>query len=138
MVQPLNNLSINERKYPTLQLGVVLTLLLTLGACASAPMAPSVSLQAAEQAITTAEQDQVADYASYDLSQARDKLAAAKVAVQKEEMVLAKRLAEQSLVDAQLATAKTSEIKAGKINQEMQESTRTLQEEMDRGTGINQ
>lgn len=135
MVQILKSLSSKKRIYPTLPLGVVLALSLTLSACASAPMAPTLSLQAAEQAITTAEQDQVAEYASYDLSQAREKLAAANVAVQKKEMVLAKRLAEESLVDAQLATAKTGESKAEKINLEMQESTRTLKEEMGRGAG---
>jgi len=120
------------------KIGVALTLLLTLGACASAPVAPSGSLQAAEQAIATAEQARVADYASLELSQAREKFAAAKVAVQKEEMALAKRLADESLVDAQLATAKAGELKARKVNEDMKDSTKTLKQEMDRNTGTPQ
>ena len=135
MVQTLDISNPKKRKFAILSLGLVLTFSLTLGACASVPMAPTASLLAAEQAITTAEQDQVADYASYELSQAREKLAAANVAVQKKEMALGKRLAEESLVDAQLATAKTDESKAAKVNLEMQESTKTLKSEMDRGAG---
>ena len=110
--------------------------LLTLAACASTPQAPTQSLQAAEQAINTAEQTRVEGYAALELSQALDKLAAAKTAVQKKNMILAKRLADESLVDAELATARAGEIKAKKINDAMKESTETLKQEMDRNTGI--
>ncbi|MFU8763371.1 MAG: DUF4398 domain-containing protein [Haliea sp.] len=119
----------------SLRLATVLAGVLVLGACASAPQAPNRSLQAAEQAIATAEQARVADYASLELSQAREKLAAARRAVQKEEMLLAERLADEALVEAQLATAKASEVKARKVNEDMQESTRTLILEMDRDAG---
>lgn len=117
---------------------VVMASLLALGGCASAPIAPTEALQAAEQAINTAEQARVADHASLELSQARDKLAAAKTAVQEEEMVRAKRLADESLVDAQLAIAKAGEVKAKKVNVDMQESTNVLKQEMDRNTGTQQ
>jgi hypothetical protein len=119
----------------SLRLAAVLTGVLVLGACASAPQAPNRSLQAAEQAIATAEQARVADYASLELSQAREKLAAARRAVHKEEMLVAQRLADEALVEAQLATAKASEVKARKVNEDMQESTRTLILEMDRDAG---
>ncbi len=122
-------------KSPSLRLAVVLAGVLALGACASAPQAPNRSLQAAEQAIATAEQARVADYASLELSQAREKLAGARRAVHQEEMIVAERLADEALVEAQLATAKASEIKAKKINDDMQESTRTLILEMGRDTG---
>jgi adenine-specific DNA glycosylase len=121
-----------------LRLGIVLAGLLFLGACASTPQAPTRSLQAAEQAIASAEQARVADYASLELSQAREKLAAARVAAQREDMVVAQRLADEALVGAQLATAKAGEIKAKKVNEDMKESTRTLINEMDRNTGARQ
>lgn len=121
-----------------LRLGTVLAGLLLLGACASTPQAPTQSLQAAEQAIATAEQARVADYASLELSQAREKLAAARDAVRKEQMVLAQRLADEALVDAQLATAKAGEIKAKEVNEDMKESTRTLIHEMNRDSGTRQ
>lgn len=122
----------------SLRLSAVLAGLLLIGACASAPQVPNRSLQAAEQAIATAEQARVADYASLELSQAREKLAAARVAVQQEEMVVARRLADEALVEAQLATARAGELKAKEINEDMKESTETLKHEMDRETGTRQ
>lgn len=120
--------------WPALRLGIVVGSLLTLAACASTAPAPNQSLMAAEQAITTAEQARVADYASIELSQARDKLAAAQTAVQQEDMALAKRLADEAMVEAQLATARAGELKAKKVNDDMKESTATLQQEMDRNS----
>ena len=124
--------------FGSLRFAAVLASVLVLGACASAPQAPNRSLQAAEQAIATAEQARVADYASLELSQAREKLAAARRAVHKEEMVVAQRLADEALVEAQLATARAGEIKAKKVNDDMKESTRTLILEMRRDTGTRQ
>jgi len=105
----------------TVRLAAALIGLLTLAACASAPVAPTQSLQAAKDAITTAEQARVADYASLELSQARDK-----------------RLADESLLDAQLATARAGELKAKKVNEDMKEGTKVLKQEMDRNTGNQQ
>jgi hypothetical protein len=120
--------------WSALRLGIVVGSLLTLAACASTEPAPNQSLMAAEQAITTAEQARVADYASIELSQARDKLAAAQTAVQQEDMALAKRLADEAMVEAQLATARAGELKAKIVNDDMKESTATLQQEMDRNS----
>lgn len=122
-------------KFTTLRFAAALAGILVLSACASAPQAPNRSLQAAEQAIAAAEQARVADYASLELSQAREKLAAARVSVQKEEMAIAERLADEALVEAQLATARAGEAKAKKVNDDMQESTRTLILEMGRDAG---
>jgi hypothetical protein len=116
-----------------LTLGAVL---LSLAACASTPMPPTQELQAAESAITNAEQARVADYASQDLNQAREKLAAANIAVQKREMIQARQLADESRVSAELATAKASMTKAQQVNEEMQKSITTLKQEMQRNTGV--
>jgi hypothetical protein len=118
-----------------LTLGAVL---LSLAACASTPMPPTQELQAAELAITNAEQARVADYASQDLNQAREKLAAANIAVQKREMLQARQLADESRVSAELATAKASMTKAQQVNEEMQKSITTLKQEMQRNTGVQQ
>ena len=119
----------------TLMCGLFIAGLLTLGACASAPQPPVESVQAAELAITNAEQARVADYASLELNQAREKLMAARKAVQQEDMVLAQRLADESRVKAELASAKAEMIKAKAVNDEMQDSINTLKEEMRRNTG---
>ena len=100
-------------------------------ACASVPP-PTIALQAAEQAISNAEQARVADYASPELSAARQNLAAAHTAVKDEKMTLAERLAEQAKADAELATAKSAAAKAAVINDDMRKGNTTLKQEMQR------
>lgn len=107
----------------------------TLVGCASTPVPPTAELQAAELAIRNAEQARVADYAAAELKQAREKLAAANTAVQKEEMVRATYLAEESKVSADLASARTQMAKAKAVNDEMQASLDTLKQELQRNTG---
>ncbi len=114
--------------------GVALFLAIT--ACASAPVPPNRELQAAQTAIDSAEQARVADYASPELGQAREKLSAARAAVQQEDMDSARRLAEQSQVDAQLALARAQATKARLVNEEMLKSTNSLKVEMQRNTGV--
>jgi hypothetical protein len=104
-------------------------------ACASTPQPPTVALEAAELAIAYAEQMRVEDHASPELSEARDKLAAARSAVQQEQMVRALHLAEQARVDAELAAARAEEFEARTVNEEMLEGIDTLKEEMQRNTG---
>lgn len=114
--------------YSTTLMGLFL-----LTACASTPP-PNQALQAAEQAIATAEQARVADYASPELSEARDKLTASRAAIQQKNMVLAQRLADESRADAQLASAKAEAAKAKVVNDDMQKSNVTLKQEMQRNT----
>lgn len=108
---------------------------LAFGACASAPQPPARAMQAAESAIATAEQARVADYASAELTLARQKLTGARQAVRNEEMLKAEYLAEESRVHAELASARAEEIKARAVNEEMQRSIDTLKQEMQRVTG---
>jgi len=116
-------------------IGTAVAGLLLLSGCASAPVPPTADLQAAEQAIASAERARVADYASVELSEARDKLSAARLAVQEEKMVQAQRLAQQARVDAELAYAKAEVAKARVVNEQMQKGTDTLKQEMQRTTG---
>lgn len=117
-----------------LAVGAAIVLLMT--ACAAAPVPPTNELLAARTAIESAEQARVADYASPELSEARDKLSAANAAVQLEEMTIARRLAEQSQADAQLALAKSQATKARLVNEEMLSSTNSLKVEMQRNAGV--
>jgi len=111
------------------------TFALMLSSCASKPLPPTQALQAAELAISNAEQARVADYASQELVEAREKLTAARLAVEKEDMVGAHRFAEQARVDAELALAKQNAAKAKAVNEEMQKGISTLKQEMNRNTG---
>lgn len=119
--------------------GVVLLIAIAgLAACSSAPLPPTSELQAAQLAIASAEQDQVADYALPELNEARKSLDAARVAVSNEDMVLATYLATESAANAQLASARTQMLKAQAVNEEMQKSIDTLKLELQRTSGASQ
>ena len=115
-----------------------ITGLLVLCACASTPPAPTASLQEARHAIGTAEQAEAGRYAPGDLNDARANLASADNAVTAQRMYAAQRLAEESTADAELATAKTADIKANDVNTEMKRSTAILIDELQRSSGVPQ
>ena len=104
-----------------------------LGACATTPPAPpTASLNAARQAITNAEQADARQYASTELDEANQKLAMANRAVTTESMIEADRLAQESRVVAELASARTESAKAAEINREMGRGADALNEELRR------
>jgi hypothetical protein len=107
---------------------------LALAACASTPP-PTASLQAAQQAIVTAEQATAGQYASGELGEARAELVSANAAVTDQHMVLAERFANESRAEAQLAYAKTAYVKAQAINDDMARSNGVLNEELQRNSG---
>ena len=103
-----------------------------LGACASAPPAPDSALDAAKVAISNAEKADAGQFASAELGEARAKLALADNAVRDEKMIAAERLAQESRVEAELASARTAAAKAAAVNQEMERGADALTEEMQR------
>lgn len=107
---------------------------LLMSGCSSTPKAPTDALQAAELAIANAEQDRVADYASPELSQAREKLLNAKLAVEKEQMTRARWYAEESKASADLASARAAAAKAKAVNDELQKGNAVLEQELQRNT----
>jgi len=117
--------------------GLGLISVLLLAACTTLPE-PTVALAAAEQAIATADRARVADTALPDLSEAREKLTAARGAVQDSRMAEGERLALESRVAAELASARVEAAKAKAVNDEMKRSTDTLTQEMQRKTGARQ
>jgi hypothetical protein len=110
---------------------------LALAACASAPP-PTASLQAAQQAIVTAEQANAGRYAAGELGEARAELTSANAAVSDQHMIMAERLANESRTEAQLAYAKTAYVKAQAINDDMAHSNGALIEEIQRNSGDKQ
>lgn len=117
-------------------IGVGGALLLT--ACASTPPEPTLAMHAAEQAINTADKARVPDAASPELSEARNKYSAALTAVHDDKMDEARRLAFESRVDAELASAKFETAKAQAVNDEIRNSTVMLGQEMQRNSGVKQ
>jgi hypothetical protein len=138
MKQKTQAMKLRPGGHQRLRIAIPLVGVLTLVACMSKPLPPTEELKAAEQAIGHAEQARVADYASPELQEAREKLTAARNAIRKEDMTLAKRMAEQSRVEAELALAKAEAAKARVVNEEMKKGTRSLEQEMQRNTGVQQ
>jgi hypothetical protein len=121
-----------------LRLAVGFTGVLVLAACASMPPAPTANLQAAQQAIATAERGEAARYSPGELSEAHTKLASAETAVADKKMVAAEHLADESRAEAELASARTSVAKTNAVNEEMKRSNGTLIDEMKRVSGDKQ
>ena len=107
-------------------------ILMLVGACASTPPAPESALDAARVAISNAEKADAGRFAGAELGEARDKLALADTATRNENMVVAERLARESKVQAELASARTAAAKAASVNEEMGRGADALAEEMQR------
>ncbi len=110
---------------------------LLLSACASTPE-PTLAMSAAEQAINTADRTRTADTASPELTEAHVKLAEAQTAIHDDRMNEARRLALESRVDAELASAKFATTKEQAVNDEIRHSTTMLGQEMHRNSGVTQ
>jgi hypothetical protein len=106
--------------------------ILFVGACSSTPPAPTASLAAARTAIVSAEKADAGRYAAAELGDARQKLAMADKAVRNENMLGADQLANESRVDAELASARTEAAKAAAVNKDMKLGAEALNVEMQR------
>ena len=113
---------------------VIISSIAVLGACAT-ELPPTQKIMAAEAAIAHAEQQQITEYKSVELVEAREKIAAAHVAANEKNMLIASRLAEQAELDAKLSAARANAEKAQIVNDEMIKSTNTMKEEMQRNMG---
>lgn len=118
-----------------LRLHYAIPAVLAIAACASTPPPPTASLEAARQAIASAERSDAARHAPAELAQARTRIAAAEAEVTAKRMVAGGRLADESRADAEYASAKAGAAKAREMNDEMKRSTSTLIQEMERSTG---
>jgi Domain of unknown function (DUF4398) len=99
-----------------------------LGACASTPP-PTDAISAADLALQQAETAQAATYAPGDVLRARTQLDNAKAEMRNENYDRARRLAEQSTVDSQVAIAKSRAAVAEAANKAAQESASALRQQ---------
>jgi hypothetical protein len=133
--QPLMNTQ--DFQYQKAALRIICVMAAALAtACASAPPPPLASLQAAQQAITTAEGVDAGGSAPGELAEARRKLQEANAAVKDGRMVSADRLALQSRASADLAAARTASAKAITVNTELRAGNAALAEELNRQGGV--
>jgi len=106
-----------------------------LGMAGCAGNAPLANLSQAELAVQEADTKTASQYAPLELKTAREQLADAKRAIDDKEYPEARRLADQALVNAQLAEAKAGAEKARQAAVELQKSIQTLRAEVQRSSG---
>jgi hypothetical protein len=110
---------------------LVLLFLAALG-CGPKIPPPHDRISNAEMAIERARQENAIVYAPLDLKLAEEKLENAKKAMSVNNHSTATRLAEESLLDAQTAEARSKAEKAKEMSQKMQESVDSLHKEIER------
>lgn len=103
-----------------------------LAACATVVPPPDVQVGQASTAVTEAESVGAYEAAPVELQAARDKLDQAKKALQAEDNLTARRLAEEAMADANLAQAKARTAKSRTSAAALKEGIQTLQQEVDR------
>ena len=107
--------------------------------CASVSRAPTDAFQAADIAIANAEKEDASEFAPNELISARNKIAAAKAAVGKNQresdVMRARRLAEEARSDAEFASARARDARAQAVNADLQKNNDTLREELQRTSG---
>ena len=107
------------------------TVLLLATACASTKP-PTAKMSETESAIKQAEQVDAQDYAPLEIREARKKFEEAKRLVEQKEYVQAERLADEAMVDAELAEITARSKKAQEAVKQLRESIKTLKEEIER------
>jgi hypothetical protein len=126
MMKNLSNLMLHS-------IGLTAAAALLMTGCASIP-APTEQIAVSKVAVEGANSAGGNEFAPVQLKSAMDKLDAAERAMAVEDYALAKQLAEQAQVDAQLASEMARSGKAQKAANALLESNRVLRQELDRKT----
>ena len=107
--------------------------------CATTPPPPDAAIQAADIAITNADKEQASQFAPAELQSARDKVAAARAAIahdpEENDVVRARRLADEAQADAELASARGRDGRAEAVNADLQKNIDILRQELQRKSG---
>lgn len=110
----------------------ILTMLGIAGCSMVGP--PKDSVAAADLAVREASKSKAPQYSPLELRRATDKLDEAKRAMDKKEYIRARRLADEALVDAQLAEAKAASEDARRDASDVRQSLETLRREAERSS----
>ena len=105
--------------------------LAALSGCASTP-APTEQLAVAEAAVQRANTTATSESSAIELKVATNKLAAARQAMASKDYELARRLAEQAEVDADVAALRAQSARSRQAAQESKDASRVLSEEINR------
>lgn len=113
------------------KIGGVLAGTIFIVGCAGIP-APTEQMAVSKAAVNSASSAGGNEFAPVQLKSAMDKMEAAERAMTAEDYVLARQLAEQAQVDAQVAGATARSTKAQKAAGALREDNRILRQEIDR------
>jgi len=102
-----------------------------LAGCASTPV-PNEQLAVTKAAVESASREGATEYAPLEMKMAREKLEAANMAVSRDENEKAGYLAAEAQLDARLAETKAQKVKIDKGNAEVEKSTDTFMDEVNR------
>lgn len=100
-----------------------------LSGCASQPR-PTAQLVRARTLVSQAQKDDAQRYAAADLQRARDELSGAQSAAAAHNYASARRLADRASVDADLASARTSSVKAQQSADQVRHGLDTLRQQL--------
>lgn len=115
------------------RIGVTVVAAISMAGCASTP-APTERMIIARAAISNAGSAGGSEFAPLQLKSAMEKMDIAEQAMSDKDYARARQFAEQAQVDAQLAGAMASSVKAKKAADALQEDSRVLRQEIDRKT----
>ena len=115
------------------RIGLTAGAVIFMAGCASTP-APTAQMAVSRAAVSDASNAGGNEFAPIQLKSAMDKMAAAERAMKDKDYVVARQLAEQAQVDAQLAGAVAQTDKAKKAAAAVQEDSRVLRLELNRKT----
>ena len=128
MMKNFNHIRSNQMMH---RIGVTIAAAMLVAGCASTP-APVEQMATSREAVSNASNAGGNEFAPLPLRSAMEKMDAAEHAMAEEDYPLAKQLAEQAQVDAQLALATARTAKAQKAASALQEDNRVLRKEIDR------
>lgn len=114
-----------------LALALATSAVVVLGGCASTPP-PTEQMAVAEAAIKHATSTSTNENAAGELQLATDKLTSARDAMKREDYAVAKQLAEQTVVDAQVAELRAEAARSRKAAVETDNAADALNTEMNR------
>lgn len=110
---------------------ILLTMLLLMG-CAAKMRPPTDLISEAEMTIMRARKANAINFAPLDLKYAEEKIAIAKKEMVKENYEKSYQLAQDALLDAQAAEAKSNAAEAKGLSKKMEETIKTLKQEIER------
>lgn len=127
-----------KRKFTHMALYCAIISLVFVFSCASKGVSPIENITDAETAIEVSKESNATIHAPLELRLAEEKLGAAQTALENEEFDKAQFLADEAMMDAQLAEAKSLSEKAKKRVQEVRGSVDTLRKELERTQRVKQ